>query len=298
MKTLRQISKVVLGGSLAAAAAMAPQAQAHGHGDADARIQMLEQQLIELKKQIADLKSHADIHHEKIVELDEWKSQAGEGMGAGGSMIFFRGGYSRLELSRKGEILPDAAGITGNAGGENGWYVGAGFEHTLSRDLFGLTEGTFLEGTDILGEVMFEYKRFAQMKSEKTNGVTPLEAVVGGAVLGDITAADNPATRTVTVTQFTLTAAPKIKFMRGSMIRPWIIPVGLGIHVISPPSNGVTVLNPGLMFGAGADINLFKNLYIGGDFRYHLTADEYSLGGIDGADTDGFTAGGYLGFSF
>ncbi len=294
MKTLTQLSKVLVGGSLAAAAAMSPQAQATGHGDEDARIQMLEQQLIQLKQEIADLKSHADTHHEKIIELDEWKDQAGEHLDMQ-NMVFFRGGYARMEESRGGEILPDAAGNTGHASGENGWYVGAGFDLGLSKDIFGLFEGTFLEGTDLFGEIMFEYKRFAQSRSN----IVPLELVTSSALGGGAgSAASLSSTSTVTVTQFTLTAAPKIKFMRGSAFRPWIIPVGLGIHVISPPSNGVTVLNPGIMFGLGADYNIWKNVFIGIDGRYHLTASKGSLGGIEDADTDGFTAGGYVGFSF
>ncbi len=291
MKTLRQLSKVLVGGSLAAAAAMAPQAQAHGHGDADARIQMLEQQLIELKKQIADLKSHADIHHEKIIELDEWKDGAGEHLDME-NMVFFRGGYSRMMSSRANDVLPSPADKSG--GGQNGFYIGAGFDLGLSKDLFGLTEGTFLEGTDLLGEIMFEYKRFARGKSLLTDA----DASNGGAILAGGGALD-PNYETSTVTQFTLTAAPKIKFMRGSAFRPWIIPVGLGIHVISPPSDGVTVLNPGLMFGAGADFNIWKNLYVGADFRYHVTpGNDSSLNGVEDTDTDGLTAGGYVGFSF
>ena len=46
--------------------------------------------------------------------------------------------------------------------------------------------------------------------------------------------------RGVTVNQFTLTAAPKIKFLEGAKFRPWIIPAGLAIHVISPPSESIT----------------------------------------------------------
>ncbi len=289
MKTLKQLSRVLAGGSLAAAAAMAPQVQAHDNEDA--RIQMLEQQLIQLKSEIADLKSHAMMHHEKILELDEWKEQAGAGIGAGNSMIFFRGGYARMLSSRANDVLPSPTDKSGS--GQNGFYIGAGIEHTLSRDLFGLTEGTLLEGTDVLGEIMFEYKRFARGHSLLTDS----DASNGGGIVSPL--APTQKAETSTVTQFTLTAAPKIKFMRGSAFRPWIIPVGLAIHVISPPSDGVTVLNPGLMFGAGADYNLWKNIYVGADFRYHVTpGSSSSLNGVEDTDTDGLTAGGYVGFSF
>ena len=81
--------------------------------------------------------------------------------------------------------------------------------------------------------------------------------------------------------------------MKGSKFRPWIIPAGLAIHVISPPSDGVTVFNTGVMFAGGADYNIWEDIYIGADVRYHLTGDD-----ADGVDTDGFTAGGYVGIGF
>ena len=97
----------------------------------------------------------------------------------------------------------------------------------------------------------------------------------------------------VNVSQFTLTASPKIKFFEGSRFRPWIIPAGLGIHVISPPSESITVLIPGVMFGIGADYRIWKNFFVGVDGRYHLTS-----GRTDGIKIDGMTAGGYLGIGF
>ena len=108
------------------------------------------------------------------------------------------------------------------------------------------------------------------------------------------------------LTQFTLTASPKIKFTSLGDFRPWIIPFGLGLHVISPPSSGVTVLNPGLMVGAGAEYKLWKDLYAGFDFRYHFTGDDLAYkarlpGGAtlyNKTRTDGFTTGAYLGFGF
>jgi opacity protein-like surface antigen len=72
-----------------------------------------------------------------------------------------------------------------------------------------------------------------------------------------------------------------------------LIPVGFEINVISPPSDAITVLNTGLQFGAGADYNLWKNLYAGADVRYHYSTDD-----VDGVRTDGMTAGGYLGIGF
>jgi hypothetical protein len=111
-----------------------------------------------------------------------------------------------------------------------------------------------------------------------------------GALLGNATAGK---TNKVTVNQFTLTASPKIKFLKGSDFRPWIIPAGFALHVVSPPSESITVLNPGIMFGAGADYRVWKDIFVGVDGRYHLTGSA-----ADGVNTDGFTAGGYLGIGF
>jgi hypothetical protein len=100
-------------------------------------------------------------------------------------------------------------------------------------------------------------------------------------------------TRTATVNQFTLAASPKIKFLKGSAFRPWIIPVGFEINVVSPPSDAITVLSPGMQFGIGADYKVWKDLYIGADARYHQ-----ALGSVDGVRTNGVTAGGYIGLGF
>jgi opacity protein-like surface antigen len=81
--------------------------------------------------------------------------------------------------------------------------------------------------------------------------------------------------------------------MHGSKLRPWIIPLGLDINIISPPSDAVTVLNTGMQFGAGVDYELFRGILLGVDGRYHWAPDD-----IDGVDTDGFTLGGYVGFKF
>jgi hypothetical protein len=104
------------------------------------------------------------------------------------------------------------------------------------------------------------------------------------------------------ITQLTITASPKIKFNQFGDFRPWIIPFGLSINVISPPSSGVTVLNPGLMLGLGGEYRLWESLWAGVDFRYNFTGGDLSYnsasGKFKGMSTDGLTAGGYLGFGF
>ncbi|MFN3920577.1 MAG: porin family protein [Methylohalobius sp.] len=290
MKT-QKISKV-LASSLAATLAVAAQVQANGWETRKAadtsRIEELEEQLRALKQELADLKAHEQAHHQEMMELEEWKKQFTPVHPGHENLLFFRGGYARMMTDRAQDILPSPGTSKGH--GQNGFYIGAGFEHNLSHDIFGLTEGTVLEGTDLLGEVMFEYKRFAQGKGLLT------DADEGGVVspLAPASKQENS-----TVTQFTLSAAPKIRFLRDSVVRPWIIPFGFALHVISPPSDGVTVLNPGLMFGVGTEVNLWENLYAGVDFRYHVTpGGESSLSGVEDTDTDGLTAGGYVGFGF
>lgn len=68
---------------------------------------------------------------------------------------------------------------------------------------------------------------------------------------------------------------------------------GVGMNIISPPSDAITVLNTGMQFGAGAEYELLKGIVIGADGRYHHTFDD-----VDGVDTDGFTLGGSVGFRF
>ncbi len=215
----------------------------------------------------------------RIANLEKQETER-QTMG-GGNMVFFRGGYARQNETRYGDILTDTTGIAGQVNGEqDGWYVGAGLDLVLSDDLFG-----FEDSIEVLGEIMFEYKEFDQASL----AVGPLPTLLNTAVAGTLT----PGSATVKVNQFTLTASPKVKFMKGSKFRPWIIPVGLAIHVISPPSDGVTVLEPGVHFAAGADYNVWKNIFVGADVRYNLTFKT-----LDGVDLNGFTTGAYVGFGF
>lgn len=217
----------------------------------------------------------------KVQELEQWMadSKAKPQSVKHDNAIFFRGGFAHNDQARNGvSIQSDVAPVGAQDQSDlDAWYIGAGFDFGLTDDVWGL-----VPNTEVLAELMFEYKEFGShvQGNALANNPTPL---AGGAL--------NP--RSVTVNQLTLTAAPKIKFMKGSKIRPWVIPVGLGLHVISPPSESITVLNPGIMFGGGADYNIWKSIYVGFDARYHLTG-----GAADGVNTDGYTAGGYLGIGF
>ncbi|TXK99576.1 hypothetical protein BMR02_07385 [Methylococcaceae bacterium HT1] len=218
----------------------------------------------------------------RIAKLE--KAEAEKATRDGGNMVSFRGGYARNNNDRFGDILTDTSGIAGSNGEKDGWYVGASLDLVLSDDLFG-----FEDSIEVLGEIMFEYKEFDK---QSYHAATPLPTVVSTVLTGDHPSLANTA-GSVKVSQFTLTASPKVKFMKGSKFRPWIIPVGLAIHVISPPSDGVTVLEPGMHFAAGADYNVWNNIYVGADIRYNLV-----FGDLDGVDMNGFTTGAYVGFGF
>jgi len=117
-----------------------------------------------------------------------------------------------------------------------------------------------------------------------TSGLTP--TLLGGHALAGTTA---------TQSMLRINASPKIKFLKGSSIRPWIIPVGFTFNIISPPSqaNAITHLKPGMNFGGGVDWNIWKSLYLGADVRYFLATTQ-----LDGTNVNGLTAGGTLGFGF
>ena len=245
-----------------------------------AAVERVEAKQQQIEQELAEAKEHEETHHD---------------------LLFFRGGYAKMEHARSNELLLDnnIIGSTSDPKDGEGWYVGAGFDHRLTDDLWGLTDMAAVDG-----EVMFEYKNFGTSHNALVDAAgTTLTSLsgLGGTpgVGGGVTVIKNQ------LTQFTLTASPKIKFNNLGDFRPWIIPFGLAIHVISPPSSGVTVLNPGLMLGTGAEYKIWKDLYAGLDFRYHFTGDDLdyrtkvgNMTVLNKTDIDGLTAGAYLGFGF
>lgn len=262
------------------------------------KVEMLEAQLRATQDEVTALRSAggqgaAVADSSKVQELDAWMQESKAKPAAEKKhMVFFRGGYGHNNDSgREGTVDPTSHPLLGPAANglvvgsiadNDAWYFGAGFDFSLSDDLFGMWDNT-----EVLAELMFDYKQLAE---RQPNGLSP-QAVATLAALGYNIPPAN--TETATVNQLTLAASPKIKFFKGSKFRPWLIPVGFELNVISPPSDAITVLNPGMQFGFGADYNIWRNLYVGADARYHLT-----LGDMDGVNTDGVTAGGYLGIGF
>jgi hypothetical protein len=190
-----------------------------------------------------------------------------------GNQVFFRGGWAGMTSDRSAEALTDVNGANGLSSGDSGYYVGAGLDLVLSKDVWGMMSKTWA-----LGEIGVEYKNLGSTET--------CQAVA--ALLGQ----GCNKKHAVTITMLTVDVAPKIKFMEGSRLRPWIIPIGLDFHVISPPSNGITVLDIGLQWGAGLEYRLYKAFHLGLDGRFHLAA------GHTGTVNNFGTAGVYLGISF
>ncbi|WMJ08562.1 porin family protein [Nitrosomonas sp. sh817] len=270
---------------------------------ANQRIRQLENALQQIQQELANIKAEAAKTQEIQNELNRVKAESAqttqkveriqqvtersqpaemdfEGVSEKRTMLFFRGGYARSDSLRNGTTLESRVVPLGaqEQAGRDAWYVGAGFDYQLTRDGWG-----FIPKTEVDAELMFEYKQFGIVAG---NALANEPSILAGAPL-------NP--RGVTVNQFTLTAAPKIKFNHFAQykIRPWIIPAGLGIHVISPPSESVTYISPGIMFGGGVEYNIWRDFFVGVDARYH-----YVPGGLDGSSFSGLTTGGYVGIGF
>jgi len=209
--------------------------------------------------ELANLKS-------RIAKLEQ--AEAAEVAASKDNMVFFRGGFANNNIQRA-----DLTQGGGYQASSNGYHVGAGLDFNIDDNLFGLHDGT-----EVLAELQFTYSEFGTTPTSLGNVLVPALAAI-------------PAT----VSQFTLTASPKIKFLKGNAFRPWVIPMGLGLNVVSPTANAITYLKPSMHFGFGADYQIIDNIYVGADFRYNL--------GLAGAadseiNIDGLTTGGYLGLGF
>ena len=328
MKTMTKTSLITL--AVAAAVAAAPQAafahktgKAHTHSKAvkssssraaaapvssnDARFRALEAEVQALRGELGRTRAETKSAVSSIAQKSEAQEAAVEAKlvehekqsKENHSVLYFRGGYAGMTHNRGDELLVSnsalqGAGIQNINNGGAGWYVGAGLDFRLTNDMWGLTDLMALDG-----EIMAEYKNYGISTNTLVAAANAANAPAG-AVLGSI---QNQ------VTQFTLAASPKIKFNTGTVFTPWIIPFGLTFNVISPPSSGVTVLNPGLMLGVGGEVDIWKALIAGVDFRYNFTGGDLNYSNVrglsgqpiarlKGVSTDGLTAGGYVGFKF
>ena len=219
------------------------------------RIQQLEATLQAMQDELARVRETAEQPMAKVEVLEERVAVVESVPHKKNSRVFFRGGFARNDTDRTGNILTDSnadnsgAGVnvgglgvntsdlTGNRpnGDNEAWYFGAGLEHNLTDDLWG-----FMDDTNVLAEIMFEYKEFDSETLNRAPLATAANDSVNAAAgtAGDVTAAVcasnlvNPGgnfgivqnnggpygscVNSVHVTQFTLSASPKVRFMNSS----------------------------------------------------------------------------------
>ncbi len=281
-----------------AGALVSPQAAAQTQADANAKktaalqsqvdqmATMMQAMQAELSRVKTVAASAAD--STKVQELDQWMASMKNApiqLVAKDNLIAFRGGWAHFNDNRNGT---STGGLGGLKVDRDAYYYGGAIDFNTTNDLFG-----FMDDTALAMEVGVEYTHLGNNKNNagSLNAVNINTGGTAGVVGNTANATLN--NKTADVNQLRISIAPKIKFMQGSKLTPWIIPAGLDINIISPPSNAITVLNTGMQFGAGVNYALFSGIVAGVDGRYH-----HSFDNIDGVDTDGFTLGGSLGFNF
>lgn len=189
-----------------------------------------------------------------------------------GNEVFFRGGYAGLTSNRSNEAFTDTFGANGRNDSNSGYYVGGGLDLMLSKDFWGMSNGV-----SALGEIGVEFKRWSSHRVQNT--------------VNALTGAGTPTSQTQ-LTMLTVDIAPKLKFNQFGDLVPWIIPIGLDFHVISPPSNNSNYLDIGVQFGTGFEYRVWKELKLGADARFHLASSQTST------VNNYFTVGPYVGIGF
>ncbi len=244
------------------------------------KVDALEAQLQAMQAEINSLRAQANrpgssVEAAKVQELDQWmnsvKSAPVKAEAAKDHLFSVRGGWMHFNDDRNPTTATLGAVTNGFNADKDAHYYGGAIDFNMNNDLFGL-----MDHTSFAIELGVEY---AQIGQSKANGLG-----AGGLLINQ---------QLADVNQLRINASPKVKFMHGSKLRPWLIPAGLDINIISPPSSAITVLNTGMQFGTGVDYELLKGIVVGADGRYHHSFDD-----IDGVDTDGFTLGGSVGFKF
>jgi len=303
------LATITVAGALVSPQALAGPSAERMAEAANKKAEILEAQLQAMQDEIASLRAQVNatapttaVDSQKVQELDAWMTSVkSEPVKAKtkDNMVFFRGGYARADKDRGGTLdpsnssTPDGA-LVGPIDDQDAWYFGAGFDFSLDDNLWGL-----MDGTEVLAELGVNYTELA---TKQSNGLSPaamaklnplITVDAGGAPLPVNVTVPAANTQSATVNMATVSASPKIKFLKGSAFRPWLIPVGFELNVISPPSDAITVLTPGMVFGVGADYKIWKNLYVGADVRYHYAPDD-----VDGINVNTLNAGGYVGIGF
>jgi hypothetical protein len=282
-----------LAGALLAPQAMA-QTQAERVADATAKktaalevqVNQMASMMQAMQTELSRVKATAGaVSSAKVLELDQWMASvknAPAAAAAKDNKVSVRGGFVGFNEARGAASAVGGAGtdILTSPTDEDGFYFGGAIDMNVNNDLFGL-----MDGTSFAIELGFEYSEIAD---DGDNGLDNLL----GVLTGNGTALDSTL-QPNTVNMLRISAAPKIKLMHGSKLRPWVIPMGLEINVIGVPSDAVSVMGVGMLFGAGVDYDLIAGISLGLDGRYHWSPDD-----IDGVETDGYTLGGSVGFAW
>jgi hypothetical protein len=287
-----------------AGALVSPQAAAHSKAEriADAtakKTQALEMQVQQMASMMEAMQAELNrvklsatesttANSAKVQELDQWMASVKNApvhVATKDHQFSVRGGWMQFDDNRGSTATVAGSGygqdILTSDTDDDAFYYGGAIDFNMNNDLFGL-----MDDTSFGIELGLEY---AELTDKEVSGLnTALNAITN---IPNVPA--NGTQQSVTVNMLRISASPKIKFMHGSKLRPWIIPAGLDINIISPPSDAITVLNTGMQFGAGADYEILDGIVLGADSRYHWTPDD-----VDGVDTDGFTVGGSIGFKF
>ncbi len=213
-----------------------------------------------------------------------------------GNRVFFRGGWANLNEDRSNGAFTDMLNVPAALGlgstvnnDDSGWYFGGGFDFLLSPDTFGLLPGTWA-----LAELSVEFRNLGD---EEVHLIGPVAECL---LLNEIGAGGVPGALNCTgitgneeMTMLTVSASPKLKFRAGHRLRPWIIPAGFDVNVISPPSDSTNYLDVGIQFAAGLDYELLPGITLGADVRYHWAADltdpDYSSAAVAAARNAGLT---------
>lgn len=310
--------------SLARGVAFACATMMAGAAGAAADADQLQQRLAQMEREMAALRAELDLMKQaepqqssKVAEIETRVAKVEQGGGTRavkGNRVFFRGGYTSMVDDRSNGAFTDMMDVPGALGlgsvknrQDDGWYFGGGFDFLLSRDTLGLLPGTWA-----LAELGLEFHDFGAETAHLIGPVAEClllnELGVGAGAL-NCTAIRGQQN----LTMLTVSASPKLKFNEGGKVRPWIIPAGLDLDVISPPSDSTNYLDIGVQFGGGIDWEVLPGITLGADVRYHwaanLTDPDYSAASVAAAqaaglsikpelDSDHWTAGLSLGIGF
>lgn len=264
-----------------------------------ARLAQMEQQMAALKAELSKMSAAEPVREQKVQEIETRVAKVESVAPAQkviGNRVFFRGGYATMVDDRANGAFTDMNNIVGALGlgnvqnqNDDGWYFGAGFDFLLSRDTLGLLPGTWA-----LAELGLEYRNLG---ATQTHLVGPVAECL---LLNEITTGGVPGALNCTgirgeqnLMMLTVSASPKLKFNEGGKLRPWIIPAGLDLNVISPPSDSTNYLDIGVQFAGGLDYEVMPGITLGADIRYHLSADltdpEYNAAAVQAARNTGLT---------